>query len=209
MFHLASSLSPKGICGANSLKVAHVQHLLGSGSRDALPLLLLLELLLRVQVRSAHPCSVLLLVMLLVSDRKVLERRVARHYPMLVAARFIIAWGRDGEPQWIHAVLQPLRARITEAIVVRDGLKHVEPHSAFLAFEVTWLQLDAIQRADGAARSGHLRAQARAELLTASLALAPSGGHAVPLLHVIAFCLFYLADEVVEALMSLSVLDIA
>ena len=102
-----------------------------------------------------------------------------------------------------------MRARITQTIVVRDGLEHVEPHSAFLAFEVTWLQLDAVQRADGAARSGHLRAKTRAELLTASLALAPSGGHAVPLLHVITFCLFYLADEVVEALMSLSVLDIA
>ena len=74
---------------------------------------------------------------------------------------------------------------------------------------MTWLQFNAVQRADGAARSGHFRAKTRAELLTASLALAPGGGHAVPLLHVVALCLFYLADEVVEALMSLSVLDIA
>ena len=100
MFHFAS-LSPKGIRGANSLKVAHVQHLLGCGTRDALPLLLLLKLLLRVQVRSTHPwisTSILLLVLLLVSDRQVLKRGVARHDPMFGAARFIIARGRDGEP---------------------------------------------------------------------------------------------------------------
>ena len=93
MFHFAS-LSPKGILGANSLKVAHVQHLLGCGARDALPLLLLLELLLSVQVCTTHSwisTSILLLVLLLVSNWQVLKRGVARHDPMFGAARFIIA----------------------------------------------------------------------------------------------------------------------
>ena len=65
---------------SRSLKVAHIHHVLGGGSRDALPLLLLLELLLRVQVSPTHTMistTVLLLVLLLVSDRQILEGGIA------------------------------------------------------------------------------------------------------------------------------------
>ena len=117
---------------SNSLKVAHVDHVLRGGPRDALPLLLFFELLLRVKVRTAHPwvsAAVLLkflVLMLLVTTPhwQVLQRIVAWKASLIgTAGSATVFW--DGESERIHSVFESLRARICEAVVIRDGLEHV------------------------------------------------------------------------------------
>ena len=51
----------------------------------------------------------------------------------------------------IHLVPQALRACVTQAVIIGNGLKHIEPHRPLFAFEVSWLEFDAIKRSNSAA----------------------------------------------------------
>lgn len=64
---------------------------------------------------------------------------VARH-----TARLLVAVARKGISVRIHAILDALGACVTEAVIVRNGLEHVEPHGSLLALEVPRLELDSV-----------------------------------------------------------------
>lgn len=52
---------------------------------------------------------------------------------------------------WIHAIFNALRARVPKTVIIGDCFEHIQPNSAFLALEMAWFQLYAINGANFAA----------------------------------------------------------
>lgn len=166
-----------------------------------------------MQICTTHPlllcCCSLMIFMCCFTHGQVLKRGIAWKIAraLLLSAIFspihVACW--NGKSQWIHSILYTLWARIRETIVVWDGLEHIEPDSALFAFEMSWLESDTIKWANCATRCSHFWSMAQSDkFLTLSAAC-----HAIPLFHVVAFSLFYLTDEVIQVLVSLSCFDFA
>lgn len=109
---------------------------------------------------------------------------VARDTARLLA---IVVW--QNVPVRVHSILDALRARIPETVIVGYSLEHVEPDGALLALEVPRLQLDPVQGVDCAARRRQFGPQAQLQSLAPRLAteLAARGViRVLTLLHVVA-----------------------
>ena len=106
-----------------------------------------------------------------------------QHVAMRVEARVVRTWGLVAG----------------QAVIIGDRFKHVEPDIALLALEVSGLELDSVQRAHRVTRCRQIRAEAQSQIMATCSA---------SLFHIFVLVLFYLAQERLQAVLRLPLLDI-